>query len=67
LNLKLCTASWYQKAAEQENAGAQYNLGNMYDFGKGVLKDAKQAASWYQKAAEFPCLAKGCHSFNAAA
>jgi hypothetical protein len=35
-----------------ENAGAQYNLGNMYDFGKGVLKDAKQAASWYQKAAE---------------
>jgi TPR repeat protein len=21
-------ASWYQKAAEQENAGAQYNLGN---------------------------------------
>jgi hypothetical protein len=34
---------------EQENAGAQYNLGNMYDFGKGVLKDAKQAASWYQK------------------
>jgi TPR repeat protein len=24
----------------------------MYDFGKGVLKDAKQAASWYQKAAE---------------
>jgi TPR repeat protein len=24
-------ASWYQKAAEQENAGAQYNLGNMYD------------------------------------
>jgi TPR repeat protein len=24
----------------------------MYDFGKGVLKDAKQAAYWYQKAAE---------------
>jgi TPR repeat protein len=24
----------------------------MYDFGKGVLKDDKQAASWYQKAAE---------------
>jgi TPR repeat protein len=39
-------------SVRQENAGAQYNLGNMYDFGKGVLKDAKQAASWYQKAAE---------------
>jgi TPR repeat protein len=24
----------------------------MYANGKGVLKDAKQAASWYQKAAE---------------
>jgi TPR repeat protein len=37
-------ASWYQKAAEQGYAKAQSNLGAMYDFGKGVLKDDKQSA-----------------------
>jgi hypothetical protein len=31
---------------------AQSNLGAMYDFGKGVLKDDKQSAYWYQKAAD---------------
>jgi TPR repeat protein len=43
---------WYQKAAAQENTGAQYNLGVMYTNGKGVSKDAKQAVYWYKKAAE---------------
>jgi TPR repeat protein len=33
---------WYQKAAEQGLAEAQYNLGFMYVNGKGVLKDYKQ-------------------------
>jgi TPR repeat protein len=32
-------------------AEAQYNLGIAYTFGKGVLKDYKQAVYWYQKAA----------------
>jgi hypothetical protein len=63
---------WYQKAANQGYAKAQYNLGVMYANDKGVLKDAKQAVYWYQKArlfcaSAFPCLAKGCHSFNATA
>ena len=31
---------------------AQYQLGNMYDYGYGVEKDSKKAAYWYQKAAE---------------
>jgi hypothetical protein len=30
---------WYQKAANQGQAEAQYNLGIAYTFGKGVLKD----------------------------
>jgi TPR repeat protein len=30
---------WYQKAADQGDAKAQSNLGIMYAFGKGVLKD----------------------------
>jgi hypothetical protein len=38
---------WYQKAADQGYAKAQYNLGVMYANDKGVLKDAKQAVYWY--------------------
>jgi len=43
---------WYRKAAEQGDAGAQVNLGNAYDFGEGVQKNAKQAVAWYRKSAE---------------
>ena len=38
--------------AEQGNVKAQYNLGLMYDMGKGVLQDYKEAVRWYQLAAE---------------
>jgi TPR repeat protein len=34
------------------NAGAQYNLGIMYDNGYGVLQDHKEAVKWWRKAAE---------------
>ena len=30
---------WYRKAAEQNDAGAQYNLGVCYANGDGVAKD----------------------------
>src|SRR5205823_5356940 len=43
---------WYQKAAEQGNANAQFNLGVCYAKGTGISKDAKQAVYWYWKAAE---------------
>jgi TPR repeat protein len=35
------------KAAEQELASAQTDLGFMYDHGQGVLKDTKRAYMWY--------------------
>lgn len=38
------------KAALQGNAPAQYNLGRMYQWGKGVEKDLQQARFWFQKA-----------------
>ena len=41
-----------QRLAEQGNAAAQNRLGWMYDYGKGVAKDEKQAFAWYQKAAD---------------
>lgn len=44
---------WFTKAAEQENAKAEYNLGNCYYYGYGVqYKDRGEAVKWYTKAAE---------------
>jgi TPR repeat protein len=43
---------WFQKAAEQNFAEAQYNLGVCYDDGEGVTKDAVQALKWYSLAAD---------------
>ena len=38
--------------AEQGDADAQYNLGVMYEKGRGVLQDYKTAVKWYRLAAE---------------
>ena len=43
---------WYTRAAEQGYAEAQYNLGYMYEQGRGVAQDYTQAVDWYRKAAE---------------
>ena len=40
-----------QKAANQGDAAAQYNLGYMYSKGEGVRQDDAKAVEWYQKAA----------------
>ena len=37
--------------AEQGDAEAQYNLGEMYDTGKGVPQDFMMARGWYERAA----------------
>jgi TPR repeat protein len=34
---------WYQLAAEQGNAEAQYNFGRMYRYGQGVEKNFDEA------------------------
>jgi len=41
-----------RKAAEQGDAKAQYNLGAMYDNGRGVPQNDAEAVAWYRKAAE---------------
>lgn len=43
---------WYRKAAEQDFATPQFNLGAMYADGLGVPQDDVQAVAWYRKAAE---------------
>lgn len=44
-------AKWYQKAAEQGHADAQYELAWMYFNCNGVPCDEKQAVAWARRAA----------------
>jgi len=44
-------AEWYDKAAKQGNAYAQFYLANLYEGGKGVEKDIKKAVELFSKAA----------------
>ena len=41
-----------RQKAEQGDATAQFDLGVMYNFGKGVPQDYAEARRWYLKAAE---------------
>ena len=36
----------------EKNAQAQYNLGVMYDEGRGVRQDGAEAVRWFRQAAE---------------
>jgi len=44
-------AEWYVKAADQNHALAQFNLGVMYALGQGVLRDEALSMKWIRKAA----------------
>jgi TPR repeat protein len=48
---KVEAVKWFRKAAEQNNADAQCDLGDCYRDGEGVEKDIVEAAKWYHKAA----------------
>jgi len=43
---------WYRLSAEQGNAFAQYNMGEMYQGGYGVPRNYKSALKWYKLSAE---------------
>jgi TPR repeat protein len=50
-------AKWYRMTTrvlrvDPTSISAQYNLGVMYEQGKGVQQDYKQAVAWYRKAAD---------------
>jgi TPR repeat protein len=38
----------YRKLAKQGHATAQFNLGIMYDNGRGVTQDYAKAVHWYR-------------------
>ena len=42
----------WKPLAEEDDAQAQFWLGQMYDLGRGVGKDFKQAAIWYRRPIE---------------
>ena len=48
----MTAVKWYKLAAKQGNADAQGNLGVMYAFGMGVLKDYVYAHMWGNIAAK---------------
>jgi hypothetical protein len=43
---------WFRKAAAQKYAPAEFQLGQLYDFGFGVTQNDREALAWYRKAAE---------------
>ena len=42
---------WYRLSAKKGNANAQFNLGLLYELGRGLLKDRDKAQYWYKLAA----------------
>ena len=49
---KQAAYSEIRAAAERGDANAQFNLGLMYEEGRGVAQDYAQAVAWYRKAAD---------------
>lgn len=43
---------WYRKAAAHGNAEADKELGDMFEWGIGVVRDIAESAKWYRAAAE---------------
>src|SRR4029077_5458753 len=41
---------WYRKSADGGNGSAQFTLGSMYEWGRGVEPDNVQADMWYSVA-----------------
>ena len=43
---------WFRKAAAQGFPSAEFQLGQLYDFGFGVAQDDREALTWYRRAAD---------------
>ena len=41
----------WRPLAKQGNSYVQWRLGRMYQYGKGVIRDYREARRWYRKAA----------------
>ena len=54
---------WWEKAAKQGYANAQFNLGAVYGNGEGVRQDYKKAKEWFGKACDGG-YQKGCDNYK---
>lgn len=45
-------AKYYSLAAKKGHSSAQYNLGLLYEEGKGIEKNMEEASKWYRRSAE---------------
>lgn len=45
-------ATMYRLAAEADHTDAQWRLGELYEFGRGVERNDEEAVRWYRQAAE---------------
>ena len=54
---------WWQKAAEQGHAEAQFNLGYCYYNGKGIELSKSKATYWFIKACD-NSNDKACYALN---
>ena len=54
---------WYEKAAAQGIAEAQFNLGLMYAKGQGVRQDLRTAKEWFSKACDNGDQ-QGCYNYR---
>ena len=54
---------WWQKAADQGDAPAQYNLGIMYQYGQGVKQNYTKAKEYFGLACDNKDQ-KGCDMYR---
>jgi TPR repeat protein len=43
---------WFRKAAMRDYAPAEFQMGQLYDFGFGVTQNDREALTWYRRAAD---------------
>lgn len=43
---------WFRKAATRRYPPAEFQMGQLYDFGFGVVQSDREALAWYRRAAE---------------
>jgi TPR repeat protein len=43
---------WLRKAAAQDHGDAEFQLGQIYEFGFGVAPDDREALAWYRRASD---------------
>ena len=43
---------WIRKAAAQQHPPAEFQMGQVYDFGFGAAQNDREALAWYRKAAD---------------